>query len=203
MNLFNRVFTILSLVVLVILGAASLATPALVLQFVNDSASYFHTIVFAGMSDVGRMTVRILLAIVFAAVAVTLVWLETRRGGSRHVDVAKSTGGQIRIHTSDVEERLSQQVDAISGILSCRVHVTERDRAVVARLDVLAAPGTDLMQKGEEVSAITRIVVQDQLGLKLKDRPLVTMKSSKPKPVNTSSNKTQVVNNTPQASDKA
>ncbi len=183
MNLFNRVFTIVSLVVLTLFGVATLVTPGAVLLFINSTASFIHISVFAGASDAGRIAVRLLLAIVFIAIVLMLMWLETRRGGSRHVDVAKSSGGQIRIHTSDVEERIAQQVDAISGILTCRVRVNERDRAVIAKLEVQSAPGVDLVAKGEEVAAITRIVVQDQLGLKLKEKPVVTMRSSKPKPI--------------------
>jgi hypothetical protein len=204
MNIFNRVFTIVSLVVLAIFGAATLVTPDQVLLFVNNTASFIHISVFAGMLGTGRVAIRLLIAIIFVTVILVLMWLETRRGGSRHVDVAKSSGGQIRIHTSDVEERIAQQVDAISGILTCRVHVNEHERAVIAKLDVQAAPGIDLVSKGEEVAAITRIVVQDQLGLKLKDRPLVTMKSGKLKAIPEATVKTSPIKrNDANASDKA
>ncbi len=183
MNLFNRIFTILALVVLAVVGTATLITPDQVLLFINNTANAIHGGLLGGATDTMRLAIRIVVALIFLAVILFLVWMETRRVRSRHVEVAKSSGGQIRIHTADVEERIQQQVDAVGGILGARVHVNEKDRAVVARLDVLAAPGTDLAAKGEEVAAVTRITVQDQLGLKLRDRPLVNMKTGKVKPV--------------------
>jgi hypothetical protein len=183
MNLFNRIFTIISLVILAILGAATLVVPGQMLQFANDLANGIHVDVFGGMTSTARITIRIALALVFVLVIFLLLWLETRRSGARHVEVAKASGGRIRIHTGDVETRIQQQVDAVSGILSSRVRVNERDRAVVAMLEVVAAPGIDLVAKGEEVAAVTRIAVQDQLGLKLFGKPQITMKSSKAKPL--------------------
>ena len=183
MNLFNRLFTIVTLVVLAIVGTATLITPDQVLLFITSTANSIHGGLLGGVTDAARIAIRIVIALIFVAVILILMWLEIRRPRSRHVEVAKTSGGQIRIHTADVEERIQQQVDAISGIISARVHVSEKDRAVIAKLDVEAAPGTDLVGKGEEVAAVTRIAVQDQLGLKLKDRPLVTIKSGKVKPV--------------------
>src|ERR1035437_10192661 len=127
MNLFNRIFTIISLVVLAILGVATLVVPAQMLQFASDLANSIHFEVFGGMTATARISIRVALALVFALVIFLLLWLETRRGGARHVEVAKASGGRIRIHTSDVESRIQQQVDAVSGILSSRVRVNERD----------------------------------------------------------------------------
>ena len=194
MNVFNRIFTTVSLVCVAIFGAAVLITPSEVLSFINSFASVIHVTFSPGISDVSRVALRLLIALILISVCLTLVWLETRRGGSRHVDVSKSSGGQIRIYTSDVEARIEQQVDAISGVVTCRVRVSERDRAVIAKLDVHATPGTDLLSKGEEAAAITRIVVQDQLGLKLKEKPIVTMRSSKMKSVTETVVKTKATN---------
>ncbi|MCL4504649.1 MAG: alkaline shock response membrane anchor protein AmaP [Chloroflexi bacterium] len=183
MNLFNRIFTFVALVVLAIVGTATLITPDQVLLFITNTANTIHGGLLGSVTDAARIAIRIVIALIYIAVILALVWLEIRRPSSRHVEVAKTSGGQIRIHTADVEARIQQQVDAVGGIISARVHVDEKDRAVIAKLDVLAAPGADLVAKGEEVAAVTRIAVQDQLGLKLKDRPLVTIKSGKLKPV--------------------
>jgi membrane protein implicated in regulation of membrane protease activity len=183
MNLFNRIFTIVSLVLIAILGAATFVIPDRMLLFVSGSADFIHTSLLGGMTDAARLGIRVVAALILLVVVFFLLWLETRRGSSRHVEVAKATGGQIRITTRDVEARIQQQVDAVSGIITSRVRVNEHDRAVVARLDVEAAPGVDLVAKGEEVAAVTRIAVQDQLGLKLFGKPQITLKSSKMKPV--------------------
>lgn len=180
MNTFNRAFTLVGLILLTIFGAATLVAPALMLNFIDGAAAFFHTSVFGGMTDIGRVLVRILLAVIFVAVMLTLVWLEIRGPASRTVEVARATGGRIRLTTRDLEEQIRQRVDAISGVLNVKARVTERDNAVVATLDVEAAADTDLVGKGEEVAAIARNVIQDQYGVKLFNKPQVTIKAARP-----------------------
>lgn len=180
MNTFNRAFTLAGLILLTIFGAATLVAPAMMLNFVDSAAAFFHTSVFGGMTDIARILLRILLAILFVAVMLALVWMEIRGPASRTVEVTRATGGRIRLTTRDIEEQIRQRVDAISGVLQVKVRVTERDNAVVASLDVEAASDTDLVGKGEEVAAITRNVIQDQYGVKLFNKPQVTVKAARP-----------------------
>ena len=180
MNTFNRVFTLAGLILLTIFGAATLVAPAMMLNFIDGIAAFFHTSVFGGITDIARVLVRILLAILFVAVMLALVWMEIRGPASRTVEVTRATGGRIRLTTRDIEEQIRQRVDAISGVLHVKVRVTERDNAVVASLDVEAASDTDLVGKGEEVAAITRNVIQDQYGVKLFNKPQVTVKAARP-----------------------
>ncbi|MGQ9815116.1 MAG: hypothetical protein ACUVR3_08190 [Candidatus Roseilinea sp.] len=180
MNTFNRAFTLVGLILLTIFGAATLVAPAMMLSFIDGAAAFFHTSVFGGMTDIARILVRILLAIIFVTVMLVLVWMEIRRPALRTVEVARATGGRIRLTTRDLEEQIRQRVDAISDVLHVKVQVTERDNAVVASLDVEAASDTDLIEKGEEVAAITRNVIQDQYGVKLFNKPQVTIKAARP-----------------------
>ena len=175
MNLFNRIFTIVSLLVLVVLVLSVLFISS---QLLNPFVTNLLTL----MSAV-EASLRALIGLVFMVVVVFLLWLEFRRPGSRTVEVVRSTGGRIRITTGHVEERIAEQVDAMSGIIQSKVRVNERDNAVVAHIDVVAAPNLDLVTKGEDIAAKTREVVQDQLGLKLAGKPQITIKTSKVKPV--------------------
>ena len=174
MNLFNRIFTVASILVLIILGLGILLVPAGLAVLVNSLLQ---------LVDISQGIIRILVAIVVFGIGVLLLWLEFRRPGSRTVEVVRSTGGRIHITTGHVEERIAQQVDALSGVISSRVRVSERDKAVMARVDVQAAPDLDLVAKGEEIATVTRMVVQDQLGLKLYGKPQITIQPSKVKPV--------------------
>ena len=188
MNTFNRAFTLAGLILLTIFGAATLVAPAMMLNFIDGAAAFFHTSVFGGMTDFARVLVRILAAVIFVAILLALVWLEIRGPASRTVEVARATGGRIRLTTRDLEEQIRQRVDAISGVLHVKARVTERDNAVVASLDVEAAADTDLVGKAEEVAAIARNVIQDQYGVKLFNKPQVTIKAARaalkpPKPI--------------------
>lgn len=179
MNTFNRAFTLAGLILLTIFGAATLVAPAMMLNFIDSAAAFFHTSVFGGMGDIARALVRILLAAIFVAVMLALVWMEIRGPASRTVEVARATGGRIRLTTRDLEEQIRQRVDAISGVLHVKARVAERDKAVVVSLDVETAADIDLVGKGEEVAAVTRNVIQDQYGVKLFNKPQVTIKAAR------------------------
>ncbi len=177
MNLFNRIFTILSLLVLTVLVLGILLVPP-------EQLSALATDLF-GLVNTVQAALRALISLVFLVIVLFLLWLDLRRPSSRTVEVARSTGGRIHITTNHVEERIAEQIDAMSGIIQARVRVTERDNGVVARIDVLAAPNLDLVTKGEDIAAKTREVVQDQLGLKLTGKPQIVIKTSKLKPAET------------------
>ncbi|HEY3342598.1 MAG TPA: hypothetical protein VGK81_11295 [Anaerolineae bacterium] len=175
MKLFNRIFTIVSLLVLsaLVLGALFISAESLTPLLTN----------LIRAREILPSNLIALIGLVFLVIVLFLLWLELRRPGARTVEVVRSTGGHIRITTGHVEQRLADQVNAMSGVIQTKVHIHEKDNSVVAHIDVIVAQGLDLVTKGEDVAAKTREVVQDQLGLKLFGKPLITIKSSKTKPV--------------------
>jgi len=184
MNAFNRIFVIIALIVLLVAGAITLAVPALTLNFIRTTADSMHTTFFASFSDVARVIVRILLALVWVLLMALLIWVEFRRPGSRTIEVARYTGGSaIRISTAAVADKVEEAVNAAGGIIDAKVKATGRNRAVELRLDVTATKDTNLVQKAEEIASITRQVVQDHLGLKLAGKPEVAIKAKQGKPI--------------------
>lgn len=184
MNIFNRVFVIAMLGMLLVLGAFALVTPAGFLALMQAVAHWFRGTVFAAYSDTGRVLVRLILAIIWVALIGLLLWWELRRPGSRTIEIARYTGGStIRISTEAVQEKVKEHVDAIAGVLESRVRATGRNRAVDLRLDVSVTKEVDLVAKAEEVAAVTRQVVQDQLGLRLASKPQVAIKARAGRPV--------------------
>jgi hypothetical protein len=68
-------------------------------------------------------------------------------------------------------------VDNLSGVIGSKVKATTHSKAVDVHVDVLATKDSDLVAKAEEIAAIARMIVQDQLGLKLHSKPQVTIKA--------------------------
>ncbi|MFN4294895.1 MAG: hypothetical protein ACK4JD_12275, partial [Thermoflexales bacterium] len=148
MNIFNRVFVIAMLGMLLVLGAFALVTPAGFLALMQAVAHWFRGTVFAAYSDTGRVLVRLILAIIWVALIGLLLWWELRRPGSRTIEIARYTGGStIRISTEAVQEKVKEHVDAIAGVLESRVRATGRNRAVDLRLDVSVTKEVDLVAK--------------------------------------------------------
>jgi hypothetical protein len=183
MNAFNRVFVIITLVVLLVAGVLALVAPAFTLSLIQNTANSIRTNFFAGFTDVGRFIARVTLAIGWAMLMGLLLWREMRRSSSRTIEVARYTGGNaIRISTGAVAEKVQDAVNGISGVIDAKVKATGRERAVEIKLDVTATKDTDLVSKAEEIAIVTRQVVQDQLGLKLSGKPQVAIQAKDAKP---------------------
>lgn len=183
MNAFNRIFVVITLVVLLVAGALTLIAPGFVLNLMQSTADNIRANVFAGFTDVGRVVTRITLAIGWIMLIGLILWRELRRTSSRTIEVARYTGGNaIRISTGAVAEKVQDAVNAIGGVIDAKVKATGRERAVEIRLDVTATKDTDLVSKAEEIAIVTRQVVQDQLGLKLSGKPQVAIQAKDAKP---------------------
>ena len=183
MNAFNRIFVIVTLVVLLVIGVVTLVSPAFTLNLARSTADNIRNGFFAGFSDISRVATRITLAIGWLMLILLLLWAEFRRPSSRTIEVARYTGGNaIRISTGAVAEKVQDAVNGISGVIETKVKATGRERAVEIKLDVSATKDTDLVSKAEEIAIVTRQVVQDQLGLKLSGKPQVSIQAKQGKP---------------------
>lgn len=182
MNAFNRIFVIVTLVILLVLGVITLISPAFVLRTTQSIADAFRSGFFAPYSDVGRFIVRLIFAIMWVAFIGGLLWLQLRRPSSPTIEIARYTGGSaIRISTAVVAERIQDAVNGLDGVIDTKVQATGRNKAVELKLNVSAVKGSDLLTKAEEIAQVTRHVVQDELGLKLAGKPEVAIQEKQGK----------------------
>ncbi|MCS7324278.1 MAG: hypothetical protein RMJ86_02835 [Anaerolineae bacterium] len=178
MNTFNRIFTVAGLIALLVLGAATLVTPAGMLSLLQSLADAARTQLFAGFSDTSRFVARIVLAIAWVLLITLVLWMELRRPSTATVEVMRYTGGNtIRIRTTDVAERLHEAIVQVADVLDAKVRVIGRNRAVEVKVDVAAARHTDLIAKAEEIATLTRRVIQEEMGLKLAEKPQVSIRT--------------------------
>jgi len=186
MNAFNRVFSIIALIILLVMGIFSLLAPNLITGIITSIDAGIKTLsnnTGEGWSP-AEWAIRLLFTLVWIGVVVGLLWLELRKPDFRSVQVMRSTGsGRLRVSTKAITDRVRQRVDSLSGIINSTVEISAQNKAIAVHLDVLSAHDTDLVLKGEEIVGAVRNVVQDELGLKLFAKPVVTMKAA-PAPKN-------------------
>lgn len=163
MNIFNRVVVILMLIALILISAAVIVLPrqALVVasEFVAALNAYVST--FQGWVF---MTIALLALI---ALAIVLLWLELRRPVSRTVRVEKISGGEARVAVESVAQRLQYNLDQLPQVLSVRPRVSARGKRVDVTLEIETTQDVNIPAKTEEMSQITRSVIEEQMGLKL------------------------------------
>jgi hypothetical protein len=177
MNVFNRLFTVVGLLTLLIGGVVTLVAPAFMLGLIQNAADSAHNLFFVGMSEWARLVMRVIIATIFGLIVVSLLWLELRRPAQKSIQVNKAGGTMIRISTDAVESKLRDAVDNLPGVIGSKVLAQTRGKAIAVQLDVLATKDTDLVAKAEEISGVTHTLIQDQLGLKLHSRPQIVIKA--------------------------
>lgn len=181
MNIFNKVFTILTLIVGLITGILAILFPQTALAAVNGLAASFHTSYFPGSEGLARFLARAPLAIALVAVIVSVLFLELRAPRSSTIEVARATGGKLRVTTSSVESKILQAVNAMPDVLSSRVRVATRGTAITAHIEAVTPDTVDILAKGDEIAGGVRSVVQEQLGLKMQDKPHVVIRPTRVK----------------------
>jgi hypothetical protein len=123
------------------------------------------------------MALRILLALLVIGLLAFLIYLELPRPAVSSVRVHRVEGGEAQIVVESVVDRLSYQVDQLPGVLSVVPTVVPDRRGVEVSLDVEMAVDGNLAASIEEISAITRRVVEDDLGLRLKGKPRLNLRT--------------------------
>lgn len=163
MNLFNRIIVILLLIALILVSAAVIVLPKQALtvatDFVEALGSYIST--FQGWV---LMTIALLGLI---ALSLVLLWLEVRRPGPKTVRVEKISGGEARVAVESVARRLQYNLDQLPQVLAVKPRVTARGKRVDITLDIETTQDVNIPAKTEEMSQITRSVVEEQMGLRL------------------------------------
>lgn len=179
MNIFNRIFTIVGLAVLLALGAAVLLAPGQMLAWAHAAANSMRIQLFPGWADLTRMLVRVAAAIVWVAAISGLLWLELRRPPARMLTVVRRDGGAaIQVAASTVESRIDDAVDGLPGVIATHTTVRPRSKGVDVNVDVRATRETDPVSRAAEAAELVRGIVQNDLGLRLAGDPQIAVRTS-------------------------
>ena len=71
---------------------------------------------------------------------------------------------------------------AMPDVLSAKVRVATRGPSLTAHIEALTPDTVDVLTKGDEIAGSVRAIAQDQLGLKMQDKPHVIIKPTRVKP---------------------
>ncbi len=181
MDIFNKIFAIVTLIIGFITGLIAILFPQTALAAINGLAAGFHTSFFPGTDGLARFLARAPLALTFAAVIGGLLFLELRSPRSSTIEVSKATGGKVSVTTGSVEKKILAGVIAMPDVLSAKVRVATRGPSLTAHVEAVTPDTVDVLAKGDEIAGGVRAIVQDQLGLKMQDKPHVMIKPTKVK----------------------
>ncbi len=184
MNTFNRFLVVVGLLVAIVLCSMVLIVPAAVDQLarqLTNLSQYLGT-----LRPFARVGLGILFAVTLDIILVLLLVLELRRPRARAIRVERVAGGDVTISVASIVDRLRYEIDLLPGILRVKPTVTARHGGVVVTLDVQAAAPVDVPQSAEHIIEKARLVIEEQLGLRLARPPRVelrTVESPRPRPM--------------------
>ncbi|MCS6842955.1 MAG: alkaline shock response membrane anchor protein AmaP [Caldilineales bacterium] len=171
MNVFNRIVTTLlivavgiAVIALAVAPDQALATARLGLERLAAVLEALAALQPAWLFPLMRGLVAALATVAL----VVLLWLELRRPRTPAARVRLSSGGQATVTADSIGRRVAWHVDQLADVVSVEPEVRPHGNSVDVRLRLETAPDTDVPMKTEEVMALTREVVERQLGLQLR-----------------------------------
>lgn len=190
MNLFNRLVTIVVLVVVWVTLVALAAAPSQALAWAQAGLDRLAQWL-AGLETLQPAwlyaLVRVGTVVLSTLILLGLLWLELRRGRVPTVRVVLPSGGQATVTAESVERRLAWHIDQLADVIEVYPRVQPHGTSLDVRLDLETSPEVDIPLKSEEVMALTREVVEQQMGLQLRHIKVEVRHADFPEPVPTSS----------------
>ncbi len=170
MNLINRIITVLLVIVLWGVIVLLAATPAQTLTWGRQGLDWVEVSLYqlAAMQP-GWLYPLLRAAAILVATLLALAWLmqELRRKRTPVVKMRLPSGGEAAVTTDSISGRLAWHIDQLADVVSVAPVVRARGASLDVDLTLQTAPDVDVPMKTEEVVAVTRDVVETQMGLQL------------------------------------
>lgn len=96
-----------------------------------------------------------------------LLWMQVSTLRRRGVRIYTADGGSAVLDTDSVGRRLSWHLDQVAEVITVVPQIKPRGAGVDIRLEIEAAPDVDIPMKTDEVVAVTRDIIEGELGLRL------------------------------------
>jgi uncharacterized alkaline shock family protein YloU len=167
MNLFNRVVVVAILIVLLATTLLSMLVPKTILEILHQSMDQIEVAIpfyniFSGVywAYLGGGMGVILLCLL-------LLWLELRRPRRKAVEVPGTEGHRMEVSVKSIAQRLQSDLSGVADVSRVKPKVISRGRKVDVYLDAQVHPAVELPTKTEEITQLTREIVEEQMGIKI------------------------------------
>jgi hypothetical protein len=189
MTAFNRIVTTLLLLILIPIVTVALLAPREAIEQVQIGLEHLHGLIDSSPSGL-QMLIRVVAALLIDVLLVLVLYLELRRPSPTSVRVQRARGSEAQIALDSVSDRLVYHVDRLSGVLNVVPVVTPHRGGVRILLEIDMAADEDVPACIDEVVEVTRRVVEQDMGLKLKGKPKLNLRTI-PRPGSVSSGATR------------
>ncbi len=179
MNTFNRVVIVVLLLVLLPLVSVLFVIPHVILPDMGLWVTNLGYQLWA-MEPWQRLGGGILLALIFDALAVSLIVMELRRPRRKFIRVQELSGGTATLSVESVVEQLQYRLDPLPNVIEVKPAVRAKGNKVAALVDVTVAPGVNVPAMASRLVEAVREVLMEDLGLQVAGAPQVRLKVAPP-----------------------
>ncbi len=170
LNMMNRLITVLALLGLIacaVLTAIGVYLPPSLRERAALTVSTFFEL--PATMAMSQRAIVFGVAVLVALIAFVLLVLELQPHKEADVvPVQASEGGTTSVARSAIHQRIQFAVDRLDDVIQVTPTVKGGGRGLIVHLDVTTAPYIDVPMKTEEIRAVTRDVLEKQMGLVLK-----------------------------------
>jgi len=161
LNWFNRIFTILTLLVIIALAILVMVYPSETIASLDATMASLREMAWIG--DV----IRIAVAAVVIVVCLLVLLREFRRPQRSHVVVGKMEGATAELSVEAIAQRLRRDIAALGEVTKVDAAVTPKRGGVDVRLSVQTSADVDVPAKAAEVGRVARESLEQHMGLKV------------------------------------
>jgi hypothetical protein len=180
MNLFNRIVVILLLVVSIPVLTVVLVVPQNVLVNLGDQMMSFGYSVNNIQPSWLRLAGGILIALIWDALAVFLIFREIKSKRKRYISVKEVSGGMAKINPDSIRQQLEYAIDPLPGIIKVKPKVTAKRDKVRAEAEVTVNATSDVPELATKLVNVIRRVLTTELGLQVAGDPQVRITVATP-----------------------
>jgi hypothetical protein len=169
MAMFNRIVTALLWLLLMITISVVAVAPLMAIQqlqglfaMVLTQLEYWQT-TNPNNFIIGQATIGITAVLLFGI----LFWVELWGMRKRGVRIRTADGGSAELDTASISRRLEWHLEQVAEVNKAVPTVRAKGGAVDIRLEIEVMPAVDIPQKTDEVVALARDVVEEDIGLTL------------------------------------
>ena len=176
MTVFNKIVVTLLLLAVIPIITIGLIVPREAVELLAGGLDDLESQMDPSVSGVWLL-LRVVLAVVINGVLVVLLYLQVRRAAAFGVPVQQVEGGEAEIAVNGIVAQLEYHIDPLPGVLDVKPTVIPRRRGVEVALEIEMTADVNLPANVEQISAATRRVIEGELGLKLKGKPKLKLRT--------------------------
>ncbi len=167
MNVINRVIVMVELIVALLIVPAAIVAVLFFLPSITGTLNNLTRSLADGATAVLIQMICTLTLLTIFVVVLLLLFLELNAPRVRHLQIQVSEG-YVEVTEQAIVQRLEHSISQIAEIALVKAHVlASKGNAIETLIELETSPEVNVPQKTQEVIALAKQVLEQQIGLKV------------------------------------